>query len=431
MSSRVQLTKGSFYKLEGPASIKLIEGLLSVLGKYIKPRELLTVPRSKALPLEVLEDSVAELKVGPEASFDPLPSHPIPREWAIAAEKVIEAGGSLRVVVLGDVDSGKATFCTFLANKLVEAGLKVGVLDCDPGQAEVFVPTTIALGAIKSPVTGIDKASLIASYFIGATSPSGLVDRVLMGARALMERARSEGLDALVVNTSGWTTGRGARMLKQGLINAVSPSHVVLIQRGTEVEHLVKPYAARKGGEVLRIPVSSFTRSRSKVDRRVRRESAFKGYFTKAKVKKFSLDSVGLAYTLLNTGFRMTKERLAEVEEVLGQRVVYGEESPDAVFVVVERPLQSVAEATALLKERLGKEEALITHPGAERGLIAALLDGSSNMLGLGLIEEVDYEERTISVLTPVEVPVSLIQVGQLKLDEECRETAKIEGWPL
>jgi polynucleotide 5'-hydroxyl-kinase GRC3/NOL9 len=427
MLSRLQLAKGSCYRLEGPASIKMVGGLLKVLGKPVKPKEALMVPRSKSIPIEVVEDSTVEVRLGPEASFEPLPSPPIPREWISAAERILEAGRPIKVLVLGDVDSGKALFCTFLVNKLIEAGLKVGILDCDPGQAEVFVPTTIALGLAQRFVAGIDEASLLASYFIGSTSPSGLIDRMLAGVASLMERASRLEVEALIVNTSGWILGREARTLGWGLLNLVRPSHVVLIQRGVEVEHLVKPYLHK----VLRVPTSPLVRSRSREDRRVRRELAFRDYFAKAKVRKFSLDAVGLMYTLLSTGFRMSEGRMMEVEKVVGRRVVYGEEGPDSLFVVVEGPPPSMEGAVAALKERFNKEEVLITYSGAERGLIVGLMDQDHNMLGLGLIRELNYEDRTISVSTPVEGAVSLIQVGQLKLSEDCREVARLNGWPL
>jgi len=432
LSSRIRLHRGTYHKLEGPASIKLIEGSLSVLGKPVRPRELLTVSRFKALPLEALVDSIAEVKLGSEASLEPLSTSPIPREWGLATEQILSSGRQVRVMVLGDVDSGKATFCTFLANKFLEAGLKVGILDCDPGQAELFVPTTISLGLVNDFITGIDKASLAASYFIGSTSPSGLADRVLTGVRTLMEEAARRGVEALVINTNGWTLGRGARMLKQGLLNIVRPSHLVLIQRSTEVEHLARPYAASRRGEVLRIPVSSFTKYMSREDRRIKRELAFKSYFAKAKVRKLSLDVVGLMYTLFTTGFRLNRDRLLEVEEAIGQKAVYAEESPDSLLIVVERPTSPhFSELAGKLKERFAKEEVLITYRGAERGLVAGLLDQNATMLGLGVVKEIDYEERTITLLTPVEEPISIVQVGQIKLDEECREVARVDGWPL
>ncbi len=430
-NQRVHLQKGTSYKVEGPISIRLIEGSLSVLGKPIKVKETLTVPSSKALPLEVIEDSIVELKAGPDAKLEPLPSPTIPREWYVLADKLVSWGSPCRVMIFGDVDSGKTTLCTYLANRLVEAGLKVGVLDCDPGQAEVFMPTTISLGLVKGYITGLDKTVLHRSFFIGSTSPSGLVDRVVAGAKALLEEAINEGLDAVIINTSGWTTGRGARLLKSGLLCALKPSHLVLLQRATEVEHLVKPYAAVHGVEVFRVPVSSSIKTRSREERRVKRELAYKGYFAKSKIRKFSLDVTGLMYTLFNTGFIMNDARRSEVEDLLNVEVLYGEEGPDFVFVVTNRPVPNIQEASTKLKEALGKEEALVIHKGAEKGLMVGLLDENSVLMGLGLIEEIDYEERTISVLTPVEGRVSIIQVGQLKLDEEGREIVKLEGWPL
>ncbi|MCX8204268.1 MAG: Clp1/GlmU family protein [Candidatus Nezhaarchaeota archaeon] len=432
MLSRLHLFKNTYHEVGGPASIKLIRGLLSVLSKPIRPGELLTIPRSKTLPLEVIEDSIIEAKLGPESSIEELPSPPIPKEWSLVVEKVLRSSGQRRVMVLGSVDSGKTCFCTFLANKLVEKSIKVGILDCDPGQTEVFVPTTIALGLIEDYVAGLEKATLIDSVFIGSTSPVGLEERVVIGAKRLMEKATELGMDAVIVNTSGWILGRRARLLKQGLLTAIAPSHLALIQREAEVEHLIKPYTLGHEAEVLRLPIPPFIKSRSKEDRKIKRELAFKAYFSKAKIRKLTLDAVGLMYTLFTTGFRMTKERLTEVEKVVKQQVAYGEEGPDSLFIVLRKPPSTqVDELVAQLKEKLVKEEVLITHPGAERGLVVGLLNRSHRMLGLGLIEEIDYEERTVNILTPVEDAVSLIQVGQLKLNSECKEVARIDGWPL
>lgn len=432
LMSKLHLPKNTYHEVRGPASIKLFGGLLNVLSKPIRPRGALTIPRSRTLPIEAVEDSLIEIKLGPEASIRELPFSPIPREWDLAAEKIARSSGSKKVVVLGDASSGKTYFCTLLANKFVDKSLRAGILDCTLDQVEVFVPTTITLGLIESFVTGMDEATLVSSFFVGSTSPVGLEGRIMAGVRALLEEAARMKIDALIVNTDEQCLRRAARLLKQELLAAVAPSHVVLIQREVEVEHVVKPYEASHGAEVLRLPVAPFVKPRSKEDEKIERELAFKAYFSKAKIRKFSLDSVGLMYTLFTTGFKLTKERLKEVEGVIGQQVIYGEEGPESIFIVFKKtPSAQVSELVAQLKEVLGKEEVLVTHPGAERGMIVGLLDRSHRMLGLGLIEEVDYEERMINIITPVEEEVGFIQVGQLRLDKEYREVAEVSGWPL
>ncbi|MEM4699347.1 MAG: Clp1/GlmU family protein [Candidatus Nezhaarchaeales archaeon] len=430
--NRLHLPKNTYYEVKGPVSIKLVEGLLSVLNKPVRPRDVLTIPRSKTLPVEVIEDSLIEAKLGVEAGIRELPSSPIPREWNSAAEKVVRSSGWKRIVVLGDTGSGKTHFCTFLANKFVEGSFRVGILDCDLDQAEIFIPTTIALGLIENFVTGIDRATLVSSFFVGSISPVGLEGRVVAGVRALLEEAARLKVDALIVNTDGWSLGRAARLLKQGLLASIMPSHLILIQRETEMEHIARPYEMAHGAEVLRLPVPPFARLRSKEDEKIERELAFKAYFSKARARKFSLNNVGLMYTLFTTGFELTKERLKEVEEVVGQQVAYGEEGADSIFIVLKKtPSAQIDELAAQLRERLKKKEVLIMYPGAERGIIVGLLDRSQRMLGLGLIEEIDYEGRVINIITPVEGEVGFIQVGQLRLDSEYRGVAEVNGWPL
>lgn len=403
-----------------------------MLSKPVRPGEVLTVPRSRVLLLEVVEDSLVEVKLGPEAKIKEWSISPIPREWSLVADKIAKSSSQQRVVVLGRADCGKAYFCTFLINKLVEKSIRVGVLDCDPGGAEVAVPTTIALGLVKGFITSMSEVSLAESFFIGSTSPLGLEGRVTAGVRVLIERAVEAGVSTLVVNTGGRILGRRARLLEQELLATVAPTHIVLIQRGAEAEHLARLYEVSRGAEVLRVPAPPFIGGYSEEDERVNRELAFKAYFSKAKVRKFSLDVTGLMYTLFTTGFKMPKERLAKVEEEVRQQVIYGEEGPDSLFIVLKKPPPIQANVIAAqLRERIAKEEVLVTYRGAERGLVVGLLDRSHRLLGLGVIEEVDYEERVVNVLTPVDGEVGVIQVGQLKLDEEYREAAKVDGWPL
>ena len=72
------------------------------------------------------------------------------------------------VLVCGDANTGKSTFCRFIVNKLLKRYSfwktfstlflvrceKVGFLECDVGQPEFTVPMVTALHLVTTPVFG-------------------------------------------------------------------------------------------------------------------------------------------------------------------------------------------------------------------------------------------------------------------------------------
>ncbi|MEM1537587.1 MAG: Clp1/GlmU family protein [Candidatus Nezhaarchaeales archaeon] len=420
---------GSVLKVEGPVSIRILEGEFSILGRRVVPKDTIVVPKGKSLPIEIVKDASFEVKAGVEAKISKV-QNAIPPDWRISIDKILNEHGPLKVVVVGDVDSGKTTFTVYLANAAFNRGFKTAIIDADPGQAEISVPTTIGFGILKEAVITLDKVPLRNAFFVGSTSPADVPLRVMVGVNKLLNQALQEGVQIIILNTSGWVFGKGARELGASLINMVSPNFLVLIQRGLEVEHLARPWQGFKGMSVIRVSTSPAIKLRSKEERKDKRELAYKNLLTKSKIRKFDLSSVSLMYTLFNTGVPIPRSTLDELEKQIGAKLVYGEEKEDFIFIVLEKPSLNVAELAKKLKETTGKEAIVVTK-GMEKGIIVGLLNQSGGLAGLGVINEIDYESRSIKVLTPIEEEVSVIQVGQLKLDDEGHETIKYPSPPL
>ena len=428
---KVKEGRGTIIKIEGPASIQVLEGAISVLGSAIKPRERLIIPRYKSLTIEFIEDSTIELRLGSEAKMEKLSETMIPSEWRVAAENILsQRERPITCIVLGDVDSGKTTFCTYLANYALSNGLKVGIIDKDPGQTEVSVPTTIGLGIIDKPIYSLEQVEAITARFIGSTSPANVIQRVITATKQLYEEALSKGCDLIIVNTSGWVNGRGARELKYGVISSIHPQYAVLIQKANEVEHLIKPFE-KSDINIIRVQPSPAIKSKTKDERRARRESIYRNYFAKAKVRKLSLSSTKLMFTLFTTGARLDDVALRRYGEELSLDLIYGEESRDSLFLVNSKPIEDKARIEDEIKRMYDKEDVVLTWIGEERGLMVGLLAPDLSYLGLGLIREIDYNKRTLEVLTPVEGTIGVVQVGMIKLDDDFREIAKYDKTPL
>jgi len=428
---RIKEKRGTTLKIEGPASLRVLEGAVSILGSVIKPKGQVVIPRYKSSVVELIEDSTIELRLGRDAKVESLSEDVIPTEWRIVAESIVSQGSRpLSCVVLGDVDSGKTFFCTYLANFAVSRGLKVGIIDKDPGQTEISIPTTIGLGIIEKTIYSLENVEAASARFVGSVSPANVVQRIVVATKELYDEALRRKCDLIIVNTSGWVNGRGARELKYSVIATIRPNHLVLIQRANEVEHLVKPFE-KSHINIIRVRPSPAVRFKTKEERKARRESIYRNYFANAKVRKVSLTSVKLMYALLTTGAVLSREDLERYSGELGLNLIYGEESRDSLFLVNKTPVENRAKIEGEVAERCGKEEVAITWPGEERGLIVGLLGPDLSYLGLGLIREIDYLKRVAELLTPVEEAISAIQVGLIKLDEDFREVAKYDRTPL
>ncbi|RLF20445.1 MAG: hypothetical protein DRN15_02570 [Thermoprotei archaeon] len=428
---REKFRAGTTYRVEGPACVRVIEGEIESLGKVLRPREQLVVPKSKAMSFTVLKDSLLEVRLGDGARMEEIKEPPIPPDWRAAIERILAMPKPVKVLVLGDVDSGKSTFCICLANASIGKGFKTVIIDKDLGQSDIGAPTTIGMGLVTSAVTSLSQVSPIDGYFVGLTSPSRVTHRVIAGVQLLMEKALNMGTEVIIVNTSGWIAGKEARELKWSLISVLKPNAIVAIQRSTEIEHLVRPFKSIRGIEIIRVPSPPIVRMRNRGERRMLRESSYKRYLEGAKIRTFSLSQVGLLYTIYGTGMSLSRDVLRELSETIGVRILYGEEATDAVLLVAERPIRLSEEDMKTIRGKFGGKDVVLTYKGGEEGLLVGLLDTDGRLLGIGIVKEIEFERGIIRILTNVEGDVSMIAFGQIKLDENGRELRKFDGWVL
>src|SRR5207247_9449088 len=113
-----------------------------------------------------------EIKMGPDGSWKELLESTIPTGWAEAAHILQRQQGVAAIV--GDVDSGKSSLCTFLANMCVQTGLKVGVVDADVGQAYIGPPTTISSSLASEPILTLQDLRQDTDFFIRDRRSSSL-----------------------------------------------------------------------------------------------------------------------------------------------------------------------------------------------------------------------------------------------------------------
>src|SRR5215218_10060673 len=144
-------------------------------------------------------------------------------------------------LLIGGLDSGKSTLARRIARSGMEAGLRVGYLDADVGQSTVGPPTTVGLRLCRSP-EDLDPEVLAQPHhvsFVGATSPQGHLLPLVVGTRLLLDRARTEGADMVVVDTTGLVSGVYGQLLKFHKVGVLQPDVVVGLERGEELQPLL------------------------------------------------------------------------------------------------------------------------------------------------------------------------------------------------
>src|SRR5918996_6207997 len=186
------------------------------------------------------------------------------------------------ILLLGGLDSGKTTLARRIAANGVGAGVRAAVLKEGVGQSTVGPPTTVGLRLCRSPsdleAEALAKADEIA--FVGSTSPQGHLLPLAVGARRLLDRARAEGADLVVVDTTGLVTGVYAQVLKFQKVELLQPDLVIGLARGQELDPLIGIVRRFFAADVLSLRVHPEVVPTSVEQRAQNREQGMRRYFS-------------------------------------------------------------------------------------------------------------------------------------------------------
>lgn len=184
-------------------------------------------------------------------------------------------------MALGGLDTGKSTFAKMLAEVAVRAGRRVAYLDTDVGQTTVGPPATIGLKFIGSDedLAPDHLARADAMYFVGSTSPVGHMLPMVVGATKLAKIAREEGVDVIIVDTTGFIDGTKGQVLKLHKVEVLEPDFVVGFHRGGELEPILGAIRRALPPEVDELTVADQIRVTTVDERAARRQAALRAAF--------------------------------------------------------------------------------------------------------------------------------------------------------
>jgi polynucleotide 5'-hydroxyl-kinase GRC3/NOL9 len=352
---------GKTLLIDGSACVNIISGAVEVFGFQLRNRQTV-VREGKRLPFYVMEKAELDISLGTNAGLLEIEGNTIPPSWIDIAQSLLDMQKKPTVVlIVGKIDSGKSSFCTYLLNRLVTPKRCVAVLDGDMGQSDIGPPGTLGYALASKPATDLYSLKTEDAVFVGVTTPVKAIKQTVDGFAKLQAEILKKNPDFIIINTDGWVTGEDAIQYKAHLVELLKPDLIVGIQIEKELEPLLSTLGD-KHVKIIESPVSVKERDQEK--RQKLREKSYGRYLQNAKVRLLYLNQ----YKIENS-------------EII---------------------------------EEYGKEA---------EGLLLGFLNNKNKFLGIGILMEVNKKKKALKVFTPVESIISTIIVGKVHFDKQLKET--------
>jgi polynucleotide 5'-hydroxyl-kinase GRC3/NOL9 len=196
-------------------------------------------------------------------------------EWQTLLAIIMKLKGA--VMIVGATDSGKSTIARYLITQLVPEGIRVSLVDTDVGQTSLGLPGTISVKVFSS---GKDLEAFAPEkmFFVGTVNPATRIPLIIRVTKTAVAGCREKS-DVVLIDTSGLVSGKIGEALKIGKIRAINPEHIIGVQRGDEIEHILK---LAGDIDISRVAASRMVKSRDTA-RRVRyRKKKYEDYLRDA-----------------------------------------------------------------------------------------------------------------------------------------------------
>lgn len=323
------------------------------------------------------------------------------------------ATGDRRVLLLGAVDTGKTTFARQLLDCLSGRGSKAFYLDLDVGQSELGPPACAGIAELSGPFDGFANLTVRGRAFVGATSPAERPIEYVAAARKLADLASGS---AIVADIGGFVEGALARRVIWSLVELLSPTDVVALQRSQELMPILAPLERTGSARVHRAAVPDVISRKSPVYRANRRALRWAAYFRAAAAHEYALETTALVGTCLGSGEPLPPHlvRYLNGELAPSASVLHAELAGRQLHLVLNRPVAPTSPLWASIQRDLRVSSISTSVDAVLRWLLVGLEAAPGRMLGLGVIQQVDYGRGVLTVQTPVRTPAAarLLRLG-------------------
>ncbi|MHA1722369.1 MAG: Clp1/GlmU family protein [Candidatus Baldrarchaeia archaeon] len=427
---QVKVSKGKGLIVDGPARIEVLSGSGDLFGKPLQKDDVIIIRKAKSVGIQAETELCLEITGGVGFKVEEVDYPLISDEWKEIVEILKKSEKPVVVFVVGDVDTGKTTLVTYLGNILCREGFKVAILDEDVGQSDVGPPCTVGLGILTKPVAFLSDLEFVDGFFVGSTSPSGIIQRSIVGTKLMVEKAIKLGSDVILIDTCGWVFGREARELKTVLFYLLKPTHIILMEKHEgELDHLIVPLRNLRLS-VMKVRSSARIRERNREERRFLREIMFRKYLENLRDVRVPLERVGVAYGILGSGKPVEQQLIDKVSVMLGVKVLHCEKCEDYLLIVTEDHRSIDPLSLEAVKRVLQVKDIKVVSMNLIKDVLVGLMDNEMNFLGVGIIKDYDTKSNELIIRTNVdEGRIAVIQYGSIKIGDETREEGKIRPW--
>jgi polynucleotide 5'-hydroxyl-kinase GRC3/NOL9 len=423
------VNKGTTLLVDGPASVTVASGRVEAFGSEIGEKAKVVIREGKRMPFVVEETAGFDISLGETGSAEEIEGSTVPASWSKSSDELRNMEmRPAKAVVIGNVDSGKTSFCTYLVNKLVSKKLKVAILDGDVGQSDIGPPSTVSYAFVTRPITDLFSLEAKNAVFIGETSPSKTGDKITKALISLKNEALGGNPDFVVVNTDGWVEGECATNYKAQLVDELDPNIVFLIKQKDELDPLMQRLS--KPTKII-VDSPPAIRQRDADKRRSLRELGYIKYLRNAKIQSLSLNWLSIeGNEILDVcKSRVNTRQASKICELLGMKPLQLSEVSDKICIVIGRRRWIDAEIIRKV-ETFSKKKVVVVRKGEEEGLLAGVYDSNRKFLGVGVLMEIDYLRKNLKISTPVSEGICFMAFGKVRLDKNMKEITIPEETP-
>lgn len=408
----LKLKKNEMIKVFGPMLVIVKKGLIDILGKKAKENEQIIIHRIRSYVIRSLDDTELDINMTPDAQIQAVEETDPYLEWYKKAEEIIKEEPG-KIMILGGVDNGKSSYTVLLSNIALEQNLKPALIDADVGQADIGPPGFISMAYPNEQTIWMRTLKPVSMRFIGDIKPQIHTQAIIGKTRELAMKALKDSRKPVIIDTDGWVGDTYAFIYKSRMIEDIKPDIVVVI--GNELKGLFKKYE-KIGIKVVELPAPTLRRTRSREERRALRSDKYREFLLDAKSLKISLDEIVVSGHPLFMGMPLDPN---EITNTVGAKVLYASRTPDTVFIVLAEQPKNIR--LDELKKVIGVPKARCYVQGFEKNMYVGLV-GENGDEYPGIIEKIDYVEKTITLKTKYTGKIKMIKTSKMKLSPEFTE---------
>ena len=388
--------------VKGPAYVKIIEGKVSFYNKELSGNNTIVIPAFKQAIISILEDSDIYIKISENGSWEKSKDM-IPLEWNLLFKKIKNLGKRSKIMILGDSIDSKEDFSYYIINFFLRNNNKVCLLDINPEISEISSPATISLALYDKPIISLEKAKKKFSFFIGSTDLSLSKAETIVAVNELIKKARSLDCNLMIINTDDWLYCRDAIDFKLALIFLIEPEVIIAIEKGGELEPLIRPLESQRWTVIFRtIPMSKKLVS----DKKSIQIRKYIRAFANAKIRTYDLRKVKV-YGLMKISFSDSNKNYDGIVWFGNDSLlVYSLSNTDTCIIDHLKNIFPISNFKKIDKS-------------FNKNFLVGLYDSKKKFLGIGLLENIDIKRDIIKIYTNVEEYPSLIVIGKTKVNKK------------